>query len=124
MARTGGQGVSETVVSLGRTNWADWCHDRDLVFARHGCLYRLGFRKDDTLKPMEQVQLLDDMTSDSNPDPRTQTRISSQLHQNDFADRYFEQPALHSAWLIVTQQRDTSVARKLHRMDCKDPMSH
>jgi hypothetical protein len=54
----------KTAVSLGRTNWADWCHDRDLVFARHGCLYRLGFRKDDTLRPMEQVQLLDDLTSD------------------------------------------------------------
>lgn len=49
-------------VSLGRTNWADWCHSGDLLFAKDGELFRLGFARNGELKPLSEAKLLIDLT--------------------------------------------------------------
>jgi len=46
--------------SLGRTDWADWCHSGDLLYAKEGQLYRLGFDRRN-LRPLEQAELLIDL---------------------------------------------------------------
>src|SRR5215471_196971 len=38
--------------SLGRTDWADWCHSGDLLYAKEGHLWRLGFDRKN-LKPVD-----------------------------------------------------------------------
>jgi hypothetical protein len=47
-------------ISLGRTDWADWCHSGDLVFAKEGKLFRLGFRGR-RLLPLAEAKLLIDL---------------------------------------------------------------
>ena len=33
------------VLDLGRTDWADWSRDGDLLFAKEGCLFRARMNK-------------------------------------------------------------------------------
>jgi hypothetical protein len=47
-------------ISLGRTDWADWCHSGDLLYAKEGRLWRLGFERK-SLKPIEQAEMLIDL---------------------------------------------------------------
>lgn len=46
--------------SLGRTDWADWCHSGDLLYAKEGRLWRLGFDRR-SLRPLEQAETLIDL---------------------------------------------------------------
>jgi hypothetical protein len=46
-------------VGLGRTDWADWCHSGDLLFAREGKLFRLGFGSQGLLPFTEAISLID-----------------------------------------------------------------
>ena len=47
-------------ISLGRTDWADWCHSGDLLFAKEGKIWRLGFAQD-VIHPLEQAKMLIDL---------------------------------------------------------------
>lgn len=53
---------SNKTISLGRTDWADWSADGDLLFAKEGKIFRLGFGKDGSLFPAEDARLLIDLT--------------------------------------------------------------
>lgn len=54
VVRSGGK-----VDKIGRSDWADWSHSGDLLFAMDGCLYRLPCR-DGVLLPLEEsVKLVD-----------------------------------------------------------------
>lgn len=46
--------------SLGSTDWADWCHSGDLLYAKEGRLWRLGFDRRN-LRPLEQAEMLIDL---------------------------------------------------------------
>jgi hypothetical protein len=46
--------------SLGRTDWADWRHSGDLLYAKEGRLWRLGFNRRN-LRPLEQAEMLIDL---------------------------------------------------------------
>jgi hypothetical protein len=46
--------------SLGRTDWADWCHSGDLLYAKEGRLWRLKFDRRD-LSPLEYAETLIDL---------------------------------------------------------------
>jgi hypothetical protein len=46
--------------TLGRTDWADWCHSGDLLYAKEGRLWRLGFNRRN-LSPLEQAEMLIDL---------------------------------------------------------------
>lgn len=48
-------------LSLGRTDWADWCHSGDLLFAREGKIFRLGFDKSGEILSLESAKLLIDL---------------------------------------------------------------
>jgi hypothetical protein len=47
-------------IRLGRMDWADWCHSGDLVFAKEGKLFRLGFDSR-VLLPLTEARLLIDL---------------------------------------------------------------
>jgi hypothetical protein len=47
-------------VRLGRTDWADWCHSGDLLFAKEGKLFRLAFGSHGLL-PLTEARLLIDL---------------------------------------------------------------
>jgi hypothetical protein len=49
-------------LSLGRTDWADWCHSGDLLFSKEGRMFRLGFNQHDELLPLADAKLLIDLT--------------------------------------------------------------
>jgi hypothetical protein len=49
-------------VALGSTNWADWCHSGDLLFARQGKLFRLGFSATGVLKQIDTAKVVVDLT--------------------------------------------------------------
>ena len=49
-------------MTLGRTEWADWGHSGDLLFAQAGKLFRLGFSGDGVLNELSNAQLLIDLT--------------------------------------------------------------
>ncbi len=49
-------------VSLGRTDWADWCQSGDLLFAREGMLFRLGWQEGKELHPIEEAKILIDLS--------------------------------------------------------------
>jgi hypothetical protein len=51
---------SGNTLSLGRSDWADWCHSGDLLFAKEGKIWRLGFNRRN-LKPLEQAEMLIDL---------------------------------------------------------------
>ena len=55
--------------SLGRTDWADWCHSGDLLYAKGGRLWRLGFDRRN-LRPLEQAETLEAMSSTQKKSPR------------------------------------------------------
>lgn len=44
---------------IGRSDWADWSHSGDLLFARDGCLYRLPCQKGDLRRVQDAVKLAD-----------------------------------------------------------------
>ena len=46
---------------LERTDWADWCHSGDLLFAKEGRLFRLGFTGKGVLKELTTAKLLIDL---------------------------------------------------------------
>ena len=50
-----------STVSLGRTDWADWCHSGDLLFAKEGKLFRLGYSPDGALNELGSAQVLIDL---------------------------------------------------------------
>jgi len=49
-------------LSLGRTDWADWCHSGDLLFAREGKIFRLGSAQDGELLSLDNARLLIDLS--------------------------------------------------------------
>jgi hypothetical protein len=51
-----------SVLELGRTDWADWCHSGDLLFASQGKLFRLGFSADGALLQLADARLLIDLS--------------------------------------------------------------
>ena len=54
---------SDATISLGRTDWADWCSNGELLFAKDGRIYRLGFGKGGRLIPVEDAKLLIDLNN-------------------------------------------------------------
>lgn len=50
-----------SVISLGRTDWADWCHSGDLLFAKDGKIFRLGFSAKGVLAETTAAKLLIDL---------------------------------------------------------------
>jgi hypothetical protein len=51
-----------TTVSLGKTDWADWCGNGELLYARDGKIFRLGLDKSGKLNPVEAAKLLIDLS--------------------------------------------------------------
>lgn len=51
-----------SVISLGSAEWADWCHSGDLVFAKAGQLFRLGFSAKGILRKLNTSHLLIDLS--------------------------------------------------------------
>jgi hypothetical protein len=49
-------------VTLGRTDWADWCRSGDLLFAKDGKLFRLGYSPEGILDELERARFLIDLT--------------------------------------------------------------
>jgi len=49
-------------ISLGRTDWADWCRSGDLLFSREGKLFRLGYSHDKELNEVGRARLLIDLS--------------------------------------------------------------
>lgn len=47
--------------SLGRAEWADWCHSGDLLFANYGRLFRLGFSDEGVLNELTNAKLVIDL---------------------------------------------------------------
>jgi hypothetical protein len=47
-------------ISLGRTDWADWCHSGDLLYAKEGKIWRLGFDRG-TIQSIDQARMLIDL---------------------------------------------------------------
>jgi hypothetical protein len=54
--------VNGSAVTLGQTDWADWCRSGDLLFAKDGKLFRLGYSRDGTLDQLESARLLIDLS--------------------------------------------------------------
>jgi hypothetical protein len=52
--------ASKSVLKLGRTDWADWCHSGDLLFAKNGKLFRLVVAGK-TLPALAEAKLLIDL---------------------------------------------------------------
>ena len=50
------------VIPLGRTDWADWCHSGDLLFAKDGKLFRLGLSAKGVLREPNTATLLIDLS--------------------------------------------------------------
>jgi hypothetical protein len=48
--------------SLGKTDWADWCHSGDLLFSREGKIFRLRFDQRGELLPITEAKLLIDLS--------------------------------------------------------------
>jgi hypothetical protein len=53
--------VDGSVVTLGQTDWADWCRSGDLLFAKDGKLFRLGYSSDGPLDQLERARPLIDL---------------------------------------------------------------
>jgi hypothetical protein len=49
-------------IALGGTDWADWCQSGDLLFAKEGKLFRLGYAADGTLSDLGRARLLIELT--------------------------------------------------------------
>lgn len=52
---------NDSTISLGRAEWADWCHSGDLLFANYGRLFRLGFSDEGVLNELPNAKLLIDL---------------------------------------------------------------
>jgi len=52
-----------TTVSLGRSEWADWCHSGDLLFASYGRLFRLGFSPRGVLNELTAAKVVIDLNN-------------------------------------------------------------
>ena len=50
-----------STIQLERTEWADWCHSGDLLFARKGRLFRLGFSSEGVLNDLTAAKLVIDL---------------------------------------------------------------
>jgi hypothetical protein len=48
-------------IALERTDWADWCHSGDLLFAKDGGLFRLGFSREGVLNELADAKLVIDL---------------------------------------------------------------
>lgn len=53
---------NRSTVSLGRAEWADWCHSGDLLFSNYGRLFRLGFSDEGVLNELTGARLLIDLS--------------------------------------------------------------
>lgn len=51
-----------TTISLGQTDWADWCQSGDLLFAKDGKLFRLRYSDRSGLSKLERARQLIDLT--------------------------------------------------------------
>ena len=51
-----------SAISLGRTDWADWCHSGDLLFAKEEKIFRLGFSSTGELTEPNTAKLLIDLS--------------------------------------------------------------
>ena len=49
-------------ISLGKTDWADWCSKGELLFAKEGKILRLGFDKNSKLNLLKDAKLLIDLS--------------------------------------------------------------
>jgi len=45
-------------INLGRTDWADWCHSGDLLFAQEGKIFRLTFESNKKLASLDHAKVL------------------------------------------------------------------
>ena len=68
-------------ISLGRTDWADWCHSGDLLFAKDGNIFRLNFSATGVLAELNTARLLIDLSDRSFKD----VMPSSEARQWDVA---------------------------------------
>lgn len=50
-----------STLKLERTDWADWCHSGDLLFAKQGRLFRLGFSGAGELNELTSAKLVIDL---------------------------------------------------------------
>jgi hypothetical protein len=50
-----------STIALERSDWADWCHSGDLLFAKEGRLFRLGFSSEGTLNELTTAKLVIDL---------------------------------------------------------------
>lgn len=50
-----------STIALERSDWADWCHSGDLLFAKEGRLFRLGFSAEGTLNELTSAKLVIDL---------------------------------------------------------------
>jgi hypothetical protein len=51
-----------STIALGTADWADWCRSGDLLFAKEGKLFRLGYAADGALSDLSHARLLIDLT--------------------------------------------------------------
>ena len=51
-----------STIELGRTEWADWCHSGDLLFAKEGKLFRLGVSGNGVISELSSARLLIDLS--------------------------------------------------------------
>ena len=52
---------TESTIALERADWAEWCHSGDLLFAKDGRLFRLGFTSKGGLKELADAKLVIDL---------------------------------------------------------------
>ena len=52
---------TEATIAIERTDWADWCHSGDLLFAKDGRLFRLGFTSKGGLNELADAKLVIDL---------------------------------------------------------------
>ena len=50
-----------SILKLERTDWADWCHSGDLLFAKQGRLFRLGFSGEGELNELPAAKVVIDL---------------------------------------------------------------
>lgn len=55
----------DSTLKLERTEWADWCHSGDLLFARQGRLFRLGFSDEGELNDLAAAKVVIDLNDRS-----------------------------------------------------------
>lgn len=53
---------SNETISFGRTDWADWDRNGDLLFAKDGKIFRFGFSENNKLNRVEDAKMLIDLS--------------------------------------------------------------